>query len=127
MSRFSWPFSHGLSDTASLDALLADPFFVNMASPGSMPFESLKHTGNTHPSFGHLIVLVLSAVLEVVCVSLPGYIIARQGMFDADSQKFLANLNIMLFTPCLSMYLYYCRQNASHTNICKFSQRSRPS
>lgn len=40
--------------------------------------------------------------MEVVCVSLPGYIIARLGHFDADKQKFLANLNVMLFTPCLS-------------------------
>ena len=54
-----------------------------------------------HPDFGHLTLLVFSAVLEVVCVSLPGYIVARQGMFDAESQKFLANLNVMLFTPCL--------------------------
>jgi len=44
---------------------------------------------------------VFEAVLEVVCVSLPGYVVARQGMFDAESQKFLANLNVMLFTPCL--------------------------
>lgn len=42
--------------------------------------------------------------MEVVCVSLPGYIVARQGMFDADKQKFVANLNVALFTPCLSMY-----------------------
>lgn len=55
-----------------------------------------------HPSFGHLTLLVFEAVLEVVCVSLPGYIVARQGMFDAEAQKFLANLNVMLFTPCLS-------------------------
>lgn len=41
--------------------------------------------------------------MEVVCVSLPGYIVARQGMFDADKQKFVANLNVALFTPCLSM------------------------
>lgn len=39
--------------------------------------------------------------MEVVCVSLPGYIVARQGMFDADKQKFVANLNVALFTPCL--------------------------
>jgi auxin efflux carrier family protein len=58
------------------------------------------HSG--HPNFGHLILLVFEAVLEVVCVSLPGYIVARQGMFDAEAQKFLANLNVMLFTPCLS-------------------------
>lgn len=60
-----------------------------------------EHTA--HPNFGHLVLLVFEAVLEVVCVSLPGYIVARQGMFDAEAQKFLANLNVMLFTPCLSM------------------------
>lgn len=37
----------------------------------------------------------------MVCVSLPGYIVARQGMFDAEAQKFVANLNVSLFTPCL--------------------------
>jgi predicted permease len=42
--------------------------------------------------------------MEVVCVALPGYIVARQGMFDADKQKFVANLNVALFTPCLSMF-----------------------
>ena len=50
----------------------------------------------------HLILLVFSAVLEVVCVSAPGYIVARMGMFNAEAQKFVANLNVMLFTPCLS-------------------------
>ncbi|KAJ5948166.1 hypothetical protein N7466_001181 [Penicillium verhagenii] len=54
-----------------------------------------------HPSFFHLVLLVFEAVLEVVCVSLPGYIVARHGMFDAEAQKFVANLNVMLFTPCL--------------------------
>jgi predicted permease len=44
-----------------------------------------------------------SSFLEVVCVSLPGYIAARQGLFDADAQKLVANLNVTLFTPCLSM------------------------
>jgi hypothetical protein len=57
----------------------------------------------SHPALGHLILLVFEAVMEVVCVSLPGYIIARQGMFDAEKQKFVANLNVALFTPCLSM------------------------
>ncbi|KAJ5091268.1 hypothetical protein NUU61_006138 [Penicillium alfredii] len=55
----------------------------------------------SHPSFFHLVLLVFEAVLEVVCVSLPGYIAARQGMFDAEAQKFVANLNVTLFTPCL--------------------------
>lgn len=53
------------------------------------------------PDFGHLTLLVFEAVLEVVCVSAPGYIVARQGMFDAEAQKFLANLNVQLFTPAL--------------------------
>jgi len=57
-----------------------------------------------HPPLGHLILLVFEAVMEVVCVSLPGYIVARQGMFDADKQKFVANLNFALFTPCLSRF-----------------------
>ncbi|KAK2732015.1 hypothetical protein FQN55_004276 [Onygenales sp. PD_40] len=55
----------------------------------------------SHPSLPHLVLLVFEAVLEVVCVSLPGYIVARMGMFDADAQKFVANLNVVLFTPCL--------------------------
>ena len=59
---------------------------------------------SSHPALGHLILLVFEAVLEVVCVSLPGYIVARQGMFDAESQKFVANLNVALFTPCLSRF-----------------------
>ena len=46
--------------------------------------------------------------MEVVCVSLPGYIVARQGMFDADKQKFVANLNFALFTPCLSRFHKHC-------------------
>ena len=64
---------------------------------------ALLKSHDSHPSFGHLVMLVFEAVMEVVCVSLPGYIIARLGHFDADKQKFLANLNVMLFTPCLSM------------------------
>ncbi|EPE07511.1 auxin efflux carrier superfamily [Ophiostoma piceae UAMH 11346] len=62
---------------------------------------NIMKSHNSHPSFGHLVMLVFEAVMEVVCVSLPGYIIARLGHFDAEKQKFLANLNVMLFTPCL--------------------------
>ncbi|KAF6217554.1 hypothetical protein HO133_006656 [Letharia lupina] len=49
---------------------------------------------SSHPALPHLTMLVFEAVLEVVCVSLPGYIIARQGMFTAEMQKFAANLNV---------------------------------
>lgn len=58
---------------------------------------------SSHPALPRLAMLVFEAVLEVVCVSLPGYIIARQGMFTAEMQKFAANLNVAVFTPCLSM------------------------
>ncbi|GAB7349691.1 hypothetical protein MBLNU459_g0435t1 [Dothideomycetes sp. NU459] len=61
----------------------------------------LLRSHNSHPDFAHLILLVFEAVLEVVCVSFPGYVVARRGMFDADAQKMVANLNVQLFTPCL--------------------------
>lgn len=64
---------------------------------------------DAHPSLDHLVLLVFEAVMEVVCVSLPGYILAMMGHFDADKQKFLANLNVQLFTPCLSKNNYTAR------------------
>ncbi|KAI1436412.1 auxin efflux carrier superfamily [Xylaria sp. CBS 124048] len=54
-----------------------------------------------HPSLSGLVYLVFEAVLEVICVSLPGYILARRGLFKPEHQKFAANLNMCLFTPCL--------------------------
>ncbi|KAI0376108.1 auxin efflux carrier [Hypomontagnella monticulosa] len=69
--------------------------------PPVIPMPMMVTPHDAHPSIDHLILLVFEAVLEVVCVSLPGYVIARLGHFDADKQKFLANLNVMLFTPCL--------------------------
>lgn len=90
MAIFTAPrsFQHALAQD-SLGASLIGVAGVNVQS--------------NHPSFFHLVLLVFEAVLEVVCVSLPGYIVAYQGMFDAEAQKFVANLNVMLFTPCLSM------------------------
>lgn len=70
----------------------------------AMAFLAMAPPHTSHPSLGRLVLLVFEAVLEVVCVSLPGYIVARQGMFDASAQKFVANLNVQLFTPCLSVY-----------------------
>lgn len=61
----------------------------------------MASTHDSHPDIGHLVLLVFEAVLEVVCTSLPGYILARSGHFEADKQKWIANLNIQLFTPCL--------------------------
>ncbi|CRG89471.1 hypothetical protein PISL3812_06507 [Talaromyces islandicus] len=68
-------------------------------SPSQVVATAAPHA--SHPSFFHLVLLVFEAVLEVICVALPGYIAARQGMFDAEAQKLVANLNVMLFTPCL--------------------------
>lgn len=89
--------------------LAASPDFTNAAVDpyygGNGMMAIFKHKmppHSSHPDFANLTLLVFEAVLEVVCVSLPGYIVARMGMFDAENQKFLANLNTQLFTPCLS-------------------------
>lgn len=60
-----------------------------------------KNPHSSHPDFIHLTGLVAEAVMEVVFVALPGFIVAASGMFDAHSQKFVAELNTMVFTPCL--------------------------
>lgn len=56
---------------------------------------------SSHPDFLRLAGLVSEAVLEVVFVALPGFLVAWNGMFDATSQKFVAELNTLVFTPCL--------------------------
>ncbi|KAH1524401.1 hypothetical protein KXX18_005448 [Aspergillus fumigatus] len=85
----------------NVNALVPRQFMTQMPS-GLMNAGMLQDGGHpSHPSFFHLVLLVFEAVLEVVCVSLPGYIVAKQGMFDAEAQKLVANLNVMLFTPCL--------------------------
>lgn len=97
----SYRLAHGLKHLAeravgndTMSGLLLNANTMNVLKEKLPPHSS-------HPDFGHLVLLVFEAVLEVVCVSLPGYIVARQGMFDADAQKFVANLNVQLFTPCL--------------------------
>lgn len=77
------------------------------AANASLALEILKKGGKggggggTGPNFLNLAGLVSEAVLEVVFVALPGYLVAVTGMFDANSQKFVAELNTMVFTPCL--------------------------
>lgn len=85
------------------------------SSMSSSPFVMFKKQvpHDSHPPIGHLVLLVFEAVMEVVCVSLPGYIIARLGAFDADKQKFLANLNVQLFTPCLSTSRAFIKQKCT--------------
>lgn len=92
---------------ASLRLAAGEPWGqASMSAPSPFIVFKKPQTHEAHPTLDHLILLVFGAVLEVVCVSLPGYIIARLGHFDADKQKFLANLNVMLFTPCLSKLLW---------------------
>ena len=112
MGLFSHPTSYRLANAvAGNDAgSLTSRTFTDFAL-GAIAKRTKDH--ESHPELGHLILLVFEAVMEVVCVSLPGYIIARQGMFDADKQKFVANLNVALFTPCLSMSSSYGVQGAT--------------
>ncbi|KAI1427434.1 auxin efflux carrier superfamily [Xylaria sp. FL1777] len=71
-------------------------------TPDYVPaFDAAVKPHNKHPSLAGLVILVFEAVLEVICVSLPGYILARRGLFKPEHQKFAANLNMWLFTPCL--------------------------
>lgn len=99
------------------NALVQDPMGSNGLIVGTMQ--------SSHPSFFHLVLLVFEAVLEVVCVCLPGYIVARQGLFDSEAQKFVANLNVMLFTPCLSMSRSILLPLISHLSRDKLLQRWR--
>lgn len=104
MAIFTSPTSFRLAN--ALAGRDADASAVSgVSSFTDIAFGALTRRANnheSHPAIGHLVLLVFEAVMEVVCVSLPGYIVARQGMFDADKQKFVANLNVALFTPCLS-------------------------
>jgi len=88
-----------LQSTSSNFAVMAS-HAPDYASNGLMHIFATSHA--SHPNFANLTLLVFEAVMEVVCVSLPGYVVARMGHFDAENQKFLANLNTQLFTPCLS-------------------------
>lgn len=89
-------------DAASTTLSASTRILSQAQNAHEMHLKSFAGGHDTHPSLGHLCLLVFEAILEVVCVSLPGYIVARLGHFDAEKQKFLANLNVMLFTPCLS-------------------------
>jgi hypothetical protein len=88
-------------------------------------FKSKPPPHSSHPDFANLSLLVFEAVMEVVCVSLPGYIVARMGMFDAEAQKFVANLNTQLFTPCLSKCPSWVKW--APPNSSQYSQNSRRS
>ncbi len=63
---------------------------------------SVPADSSSHLDLSDLILLVSEAVMKVACLSLPGYILARRGMFDAEMQKAVASLTLMIFTPCLS-------------------------
>lgn len=104
MGLFNYITAPTSYQNAQAFGLLARREQVSLASTAATVLQETLPPHSQHPNFGHLTLLVFEAVLEVVCVSLPGYIVARQGLFDAESQKFLANLNVALFTPCLSIH-----------------------
>ncbi|KAH0260222.1 auxin efflux carrier, partial [Aureobasidium melanogenum] len=102
MTWFTAPTSYRLNAANALSAgmgSLKERRYTSAAV--ELPMMALGNGHTSHPDFAHLVLLVFEAVLEVVCVSLPGYIVARRGMFDAEAQKMVANLNVQLFTPCL--------------------------
>ncbi|PPJ61340.1 hypothetical protein CBER1_09596 [Cercospora berteroae] len=110
---FDTPKSFRLRElaSASLVAFKQRRTVTDQSMPASYPIwdaaanitmDAITSTAHeSHPNFLHLAGLVSEAVLEVVFVALPGYLVAITGMFDANSQKFLAELNTMVFTPCL--------------------------
>ena len=60
------------------------PDFVSMGAQsynygGDGFMEVFKKKHSSHPDFANLTLRVFEAVMEVVCVSLPGYIISRMG------------------------------------------------
>jgi hypothetical protein len=85
---------------------------LDMQSPFTADFETFTSTnatmlssmadGPANPTFWQLVYFVLKAVLEVVAMSLPGYIITKMGLFTPEVQKQVAGANVMFFTPCLS-------------------------
>lgn len=48
-----------------------------------------------------LILVVVNAILEVFCLCLVGYILARKGIVDDKAKKVLNRVNVTLFTPAL--------------------------
>jgi len=85
------------TNTAAMAAMAANA----TAGAVSAAISVAANDHSQHPNFLRLAGLVCEAVLEVVFVALPGYLVAWTGMFDANSQKFVAELNVMVFTPCL--------------------------
>lgn len=118
MSFFTHPTSHRLNAIAGNDGGASIP--GRTLSTFSLGIARRANDHESHPALGHLILLVFEAVMEVVCVSLPGYIVARRGILDADKQKFLAELNVMLFTPALSM-CFPCRKS-TRTDFSSFHE-----
>ena len=74
---------------------------ANLTANATTTTIDILNDHNSHPDFGHLSYLVIQAVAEVVFLALPGFIVAWSGLFDANSQKIVAELNTVVFTPCL--------------------------
>ncbi|KAJ6184685.1 hypothetical protein N7519_005986 [Penicillium mononematosum] len=78
------------------------------------PFGGLERGQESNSSLGQLCLLVILAVSEVIMITLAGYILARLRLFDAEKRKFLSNLNIMLFTPCLIFTMLASQLNTAN-------------
>ncbi|RPA83300.1 auxin efflux carrier [Ascobolus immersus RN42] len=74
--------------------------FSTMASDTST-FIPVAMSNSEGMPLWNLVELVFEAIAEVVCVSLPGFILAKSNLFDKSQQKFIQKLNNNLFTPCL--------------------------
>ena len=56
------------------------------------------------PAFGPMLKLVLvtgESIVQVVLLSVVGYVLAHQGILNKDTQRRLNRLNVSIFTPAL--------------------------
>lgn len=70
---FRTPMSHRLSQISG--TILERDQYATVLSSNVPIVGALTGYHSAHPDFSHLTLLVFEAVLEVVCVSLPGYVL----------------------------------------------------
>ncbi|KAF8527626.1 membrane transport protein-domain-containing protein [Hysterangium stoloniferum] len=61
---------------------------------------SFGNTGRDWPVLS-LLRTVLKSIFEVALLCFPGYLLARQGILDKKTQKYVNRMNVSLFTPSL--------------------------
>ncbi len=82
-------------DNASLFALspYGDPFSTSSRHHGS--------GGKSNAPIVELVKVTAFSILEVVILSLVGYLMARRGVIDKKTQTKINKLNVSVFTPAL--------------------------